>query len=57
MNWARDTYDVRQSLILLIEALEIRVKGATEGDITIKFPSSVSNITVYYQQSNISKQN
>ena len=35
------------------------IKGGIEGDTTVKFRSSVSDITVtyYYQQNNISKQN
>ena len=59
MHWIRDTDDVRESLTLLTDALEILVKGDIEGDTSVKFPSSVSDITVmyYYQQNNISKQN
>ena len=55
----RDTDDVRELLTLLTDALEILVKGGIKGDTIIKFPSSVSDITVkyYYQQNNISKQN
>ena len=59
MHWARDTGDVRQSLTLLTDALQILVKEGIEGETTVKFPSSVSDITVmhYYQQNSISKQN
>ena len=59
MHWARDTGDVRQSLALLTDALQILVKEGIEGDTIVKFPSSVSDITVmhYYQQNSISKQN
>ena len=48
-----------ESCLLLTDALEILVKGGIEGDTTVNFPSSVSDITVmyYYQQNNISKQN
>ena len=55
----RDTDDVTELLTLLTDALEILVKEGIEGDTTVKFPSSVSDITVmyYYQQNNISKQN
>ena len=39
--------------------MEILVKGVIEGDTTVIFPSSVSDITVMYnnQQNNISDQN
>ena len=59
MHWARDNDDVRQSPTLLADALEIPVKRGIEGDTAVKFPSSVSDITVmyYYQQNDISKQN
>ena len=59
MDWARDTDDVRQSLTLLTGPLEILVKVGIEGDATVKFPSSVSDITVmyYYQENSVSKQN
>ena len=59
MHWVKDTDDVRESLTLLPDALEILVKGGIEGDTTVNFPSSVSDITVMYynQQNNISKQN
>ena len=40
MHWARYTDDVRQSLTLLKDALEILVKGSIEGDTAVKFPSS-----------------
>ena len=55
----RDTDDVTELLTLLTDVLEILVKEGIEGDTTVKFPSSVSDITVmyYYQQNNISKQN
>ena len=39
VHWARDTDDVRESLTLLTDALEILVKGGIKGDRTIKFPS------------------
>ena len=59
MHWVRDTDDVWESLTLLTDALEILIKGRIEGDTIVKFPGSVSDITVkyYYQQNNISKQN
>ena len=43
---------------LLTDALEILVKGGKKGDTKVKFPSSVSDITImyYYQQNSISKQ-
>ena len=58
VHWVRDTDDVRELLTLLTDALEILVKGGTEGDTTVNFPSSVSDITVMYnnQQNNISEQ-
>ena len=48
-----------ESCLLLTDALEILVKGGIEGDTTVNFPSSVSDITVMYnnQQNNISEQN
>ena len=48
-----------ESCSLLTDALEILVKGGIEGDTTVNFPSSVSDITVMYnnQQNNISEQN
>ena len=59
MHWVKDTDDVRESLTLLTDALEILVKGGIEGDTTVNFPSSVSDNTVMYynEQNNISKQN
>ena len=48
MHWVRDTDDVRELLTLLTDALEILVKGGIEGDATVNFPSSVSDITVMY---------
>ena len=59
VHWVRDTDDVRELLTLLTDALEILVKGGTEGDTTVNFPRSVSDITVMYnnQQNNISEQN
>ena len=59
MHWVRDTDDVRELLTLLPDALEILVKGGIDRDTIVKFPSSVSGITVmyYYQQNNISKPN
>ena len=46
-----------ESCLLLTDALEILVKGGIEGDTTVNFPSSVSDITVMYnnQQNNISE--
>ena len=46
MHWVRDTDDVRELLTLLIDALEILVKGGVEGNTTVNFPSSVSGITL-----------
>ena len=47
-----------ESCLLLTDALEILVKGGIEGDTTVNFPSSVSDITVMYNnQQNISEQN
>ena len=59
VHWVSETDDVRDSLTLLTDTLEILVKGGIEGDTTVNFPISVSDITVmyYYQQNNISKQN
>ena len=62
VHWVRDTNDVRELLTLLTNALEILVKGGIEGDTTVSFPSSVSDIIVMYvmcnnQQNNISEQN
>ena len=48
MHWARDTGDVRQSLTLLADALQILVKEGIEGDATANFPSSVPDITVMH---------
>ena len=60
VHWVRDTDDIRESFTLLTDTLEILVKGSIEGDTTVSFPSSVSEITemhYYYQRNNISKQN
>ena len=59
VHWIRDTDDVRESLTLPIDALEILVKVGVEGDATVKCPSSAWDVTLiyYYQQNNISKQN
>ena len=46
VHWVRDTDDVRELLTLLIDALEILVKGGVEGNTTVNFPSSVSGITL-----------
>ena len=53
-----DTDDVRELLTLLTDVLEILVKRGIEGDTTVNFPSSVSDITVMYnnQQNKISEQ-
>ena len=58
VHWVRDTDDDRELLTLLTDVLEILVKGGIEGDTTVNFPSSVSDITVMYnnQQNNISEQ-
>ena len=59
MFGARDTDDVRQSLILLTDALEILGKRGIKGDTPVKFPGLDSAITLmyYYQQNKISKHN
>ena len=59
MHWVRDIDDVKELLTLLTYALEILLKEGIEGDTLVKFPISVSDVTVkyYYQQNNISKQN
>ena len=59
MHWVRDIDDVRESLTLLTDALEIIVKGSIEGDKTVNFPSSISDpyCNVLESTNNISKQN
>ena len=59
VHWVRDTDDIRESLTLLTDALEIIVKGSIEGDTTVNFPSSVSDphCNVLQSTNNISKQN
>ena len=59
VHWVKDTDDIRESLTLLTDALEIIVKGSIEGDTTVNFPSSVSDphCNVLQSTNNISKQN
>ena len=59
MFGASDSNDVRQSLTLLTDALEILVQRGIKGDAPVKCSGLGQDITVmyYYQQNNRSKYN